>query len=411
MFPKLPQPQRHSKHGGCTERSEKVAPQNFVQPTIAARDESEEWTETDRRLMSRALLLAAKGIGRVSPGPLVGCVIAGPDGEVVGEGFYVYEDLKHAETYALEQAGARAKGATAYVSLEPHAHHGRTPPCTDALIKAGIRRVLVPLEDPNPHVSGKGFEHLRSAGVEVSVGLLATEADQLNEKYFHFMRTGRPFVHLKLATSLDGKIATRKGDSRWITGAESRARVHELRHEYDAILIGAGTAQADDPLLTDRSGKNRRRPLVRVVLDEKLRVSPDSRLVSSAKESLVLIFAGSDTSARAYDLESPGVEIVRNSTSGRDLIAILHELARRSLQSVLIEGGASVAGKFIDLGLVDKVSFFIAPIIIGGREAPTAVGGEGPAALVDALELQDVDVTEHGRDIEITGYPRKKNQG
>ena len=217
--------------------------------------------------MTRALMLAAEGVGQVSPGPLVGCVIAGPDGEVVGEGFYVYEKLKHAETYALEQAGARAQGATAYVSLEPHAHHGRTPPCTDALIRAGISRVVVPIEDPNPKVSGKGFEHLRSAGVEVSVGLLSREAEQLNEKYFHFMRTGRPFVHLKLAASLDGKIATRTGDSRWITGAESRMRAFmNCDTSMMRILIGAGTALADDPLLTDRSGKKRRRPLVRVVM-------------------------------------------------------------------------------------------------------------------------------------------------
>ena len=183
--------------------------------------------------MRLALALAEKGAGQVSPGPLVGCVIVSPAGEIMGEGFYVYEKLKHAETYALEQAGERARGATAYVSLEPHAHHGRTPPCSDALIKAGISRVVSPIEDPNPSVSGKGFAHLRAAGVDVAVGLLAREAQQLNEKYLQFMRTGRPFVHLKLAASLDGKIATRTGESQWITGSESRARVHELRHEYE----------------------------------------------------------------------------------------------------------------------------------------------------------------------------------
>ena len=365
-----------------------------------------DWTETDRRLMTRALMLAAEGVGQVSPSPLVGCVLAGPNGEVVGEGFYVYENLTHAETYALEQAGARAQGATAYVSLEPHAHHGRTPPCTDALIRAGIRRVVVPIEDPNPKVSGKGFEHLRSAGLEVSVGLLSREAEQLNEKYFHFMRTGRPFVHLKLAASLDGKIATRTGDSRWITGAESRMRVHELRHAYDAILIGAGTAQTDDPLLTDRSGRKRRRPLVRVVLDEALKISPESRLVGSAKEAPVVIFAGNaGVASHRTDLESSGVEVVRDSTNGRDFLAILEELGRRSLQSVLVEGGASVAGKFLDAGLVNKVSFFLAPIIIGGREAPNAIGGQGAEMLAQALQLENVEITQRGRDIEVTGYP------
>src|ERR1044071_1860286 len=200
-------------------------------------------------MMARALDLAVKGVGQVSPGPLVGCVVLSSAGEIVGEGFYIFEEIKHAETVALKLAGERARGGTAYVSLEPHAHHGRTSPCTDALIAAGIKRVVAPVEDLNPKVSGKGFDHLRNAGIEVQVGLLAEEAARLNETYMHFMRTGRPFVHLKLATSLDGKIATRTGDARWITGPESRARAHELRHKYDAILVGIGTASNDDPLL------------------------------------------------------------------------------------------------------------------------------------------------------------------
>jgi diaminohydroxyphosphoribosylaminopyrimidine deaminase / 5-amino-6-(5-phosphoribosylamino)uracil reductase len=367
--------------------------------------------ETDRRMMSRALELALRGAGQVSPGPLVGCVIVSSDGEVVGEGFYVYEELKHAETLALEQAGNKAKGATAYVSLEPHAHHGRTPPCTDSLVAAGIRRVVAPIEDPNPKVSGRGFDHLRAAGRQVSKGLMASEAEKVNEKYLHFMRTGRPFVHLKLAGSLDGKIATRTGDSRWITGAESRSRAHELRHEYDAILIGAGTALADDPLLTDRSGEKRRRPLVRVVLDETLKISPESQLVKSASESPVLIFAGDSASSKSEALESAGVEVVRDAANGRDLLAILEELGRRSLQSVLVEGGANVAGNFLEAGLVNKISFFIAPLIIGGREAPTAVGGKGAETLRDALELQDVEITQRGRDVEVTGYAKGKGEG
>jgi diaminohydroxyphosphoribosylaminopyrimidine deaminase/5-amino-6-(5-phosphoribosylamino)uracil reductase len=381
------------------------------QTTATAEGVVNDWTETDRFLMSRALELAARGVGLVSPGPLVGCVIASPEGEVLGEGFYVYEQLKHAETYALEQAEARAKGATAYVSLEPHAHHGRTPPCTDALIKAGIVRVVVPLEDPNPKVSGKGFAHLRAAGLEVSVGLLAREAEKLNEKYLHFMRTGRPFVHLKLAASLDGKIATRTGDSRWITGAESRARAHEMRHEYDAILIGAGTALADDPMLTDRSGRKRRRSLVRVLLDETLKVSPDSPLVKTAIETPLVIFAGDASPASKGALQARGVELVRDAANGRDLRLVLEELGRRSLQSVLVEGGANVAGHFLDAGLVNKVSFFIAPLIIGGREAPAAVGGQGAETLCAALELKDVEITQRGQDIEVTGYPKGKDEG
>jgi diaminohydroxyphosphoribosylaminopyrimidine deaminase/5-amino-6-(5-phosphoribosylamino)uracil reductase len=358
--------------------------------------------------MTRALALAAEGVGQVSPGPLVGCVIANPSGEVVGEGFYVYEKLKHAETYALEQAGLRARGATAYVSLEPHAHHGRTPPCTDALINAGLARVVFPIEDPNPKVSGKGIEHLRSANVQVSVGLLAREAEQLNEKYLHFMRTGRPFVHLKMALSLDGKIATRTGDSRWITGAEARQRVHELRHEYDAILVGAGTALTDDPLLTDRSVRPRRRPLVRVVLDETLKISPDSRMVATANEAPVVVFAGQEVKKSVVEeLQARSVEVVQGIW--RDLAETLGELGRRSIQSVLVEGGASVAGKLLDTGLINKVSFFIAPLIIGGREAPGAIAGRGAETLAQVLELEDVEVNTRGRDLEVTGYPKRRD--
>jgi diaminohydroxyphosphoribosylaminopyrimidine deaminase/5-amino-6-(5-phosphoribosylamino)uracil reductase len=353
--------------------------------------------------MARALELAQKGAALVSPGPLVGCVIA-RDGKTLGEGFYVFEEIKHAETLALEQARYLVEGATAYVSLEPHAHHGRTPPCTDALIEAGVTRVVAPIEDPNPKVSGRGFQHLRSVGVDVEVGLLAREAERQNEKYLHHMRTGRPFVHLKLAMSLDGKIATRTGDSRWITGEGSRARVHELRHEYDAILIGAGTAGVDDPLLTDRSGKVRRRPLARIVLDDRMHLSPESKLARTTAEAPVIVFSGSDVpDARRTSLESSGVEIVKGS-DGRDLLSVLNELGGRSFQSVLIEGGAGVAGKFLDAGLVNKVTVFIAPMIIGGREAPNAVGGEGVEVIADALKLQEVEVVQRDGDVEITGY-------
>lgn len=355
--------------------------------------------------MQRALDLAARGVGQVSPSPLVGCVIVDNEGEIVGEGFYLAERIKHAETLALEEAGAR--GATAYVSLEPHAHQGRTPPCTDALIRAGIKRVVSPCEDPNPLVSGRGFAHLQAAGVEVSVGVLAREAERLNEKYVHAQRTRRPFVHLKLATSLDGRISTRTNDSRWITGTESRAQVHRLRHEYDAILVGAGTANADDPLLTDRSGLPRGRPLVRVVLDDELSLSPDSQLARTAKESPVLVFAsGNADDARASALEARGVELVKLTGGSRDLRAVLAQLHERALQSVLVEGGATVAGLLVDARLIDKVTFFVAPLIIGGRDARTAIAGEGAARLADALRLRDVEITRRGDDLEITGYPK-----
>ena len=355
--------------------------------------------------MRRALQLAARGIGLVSPSPLVGCVIVSPRGDVVGEGFYVYEKISHAETIALEQAGEQTRGATAYVSLEPHAHFGRTPPCTEALIRTGIARVVAPIEDPNPLVSGRGFAHLRAAGVEVQTGLLEREATQLNEAYIHFMRHARPFVHLKLACSLDGRTATRTGDSRWITGEESRARVQELRHRYDAILIGAGTATTDNPLLTDRSGKARRLPLIRVVLDEKLCLSSTSQLAGTAREYPTLVFTSeSANEAALVELERRGVEVVRDASGGRDLQRVLQELANRSIQSVLVEGGAHVAGAFLDAGLIDKVSFFIAPIIIGGRDAQAAIGGTGAPRIADAVNLRDVEIRERGRDVELTGY-------
>ena len=369
----------------------------IIEPTMT-------WTETDRQMMARALDLAVQGMGQVSPGPLVGCVVVSATGEIVGEGFYVFEDIKHAETVALDLAGERAHGGTAYVSLEPHAHHGRTPPCTDALIAAGITRVVAPIEDLNPKVSGKGFAHLRAAGVQVETGLLSDEATQINEAYLHYMSTGLPFVHLKLALSLDGKIATRTGDSRWITGPTARVRVHELRHQYDAILVGAGTATTDDPLLTDRSGRPRRRPLVRVVLDRQVRLSPESRLATTTSETPVLVF-GDPESAGTAALRAQGVEIV--NAKQRDLHDVLRELGSRSLQSVLVEGGSTIAGEFLDAGLVNKVSVFIAPKIVGGADAPGAIGGRGVEAMSEALALERVTVVRQGEDIEVTGYPRK----
>jgi diaminohydroxyphosphoribosylaminopyrimidine deaminase / 5-amino-6-(5-phosphoribosylamino)uracil reductase len=312
--------------------------------------------------------------------------------------------VKHAEVLALEEAGERARGGTAYVSLEPHSHHGRTPPCTEALIRAGVSRVVAPIEDPNPLVSGRGFTALREAGIETSVGLLAHAAEQLNEKYCHSLRRGRPFVHLKLATSLDGRIATSTGDSRWITGEEARARVHLLRHEYDAILIGAGTARKDDPLLTDRSGQPRHRPLLRVVLDPLLALAPDSKLALSARTSPVLVFACAEAdAARAAALSERGVEVISAADGGREMTAVLTELHRRAVQGLLVEGGANVAGRLLRADLVNKATFFVAPLIIGG-DAIGAVGGTGALTVAEAIRLRDIAVTRHGTDVEITGY-------
>jgi diaminohydroxyphosphoribosylaminopyrimidine deaminase/5-amino-6-(5-phosphoribosylamino)uracil reductase len=359
-------------------------------------------------MMTRALELAAQGAGQVSPGPMVGTVIVDAAGVIAGEGFYLYEQVKHAETTALEQAGDRARGATAYVSLEPHAHRGRTQPCTDALINAGIKGVVAPIEDPNPRVSGRGFAHLRKAGVEVSTGLLADEAARLNEAYIHFMTIARPFVHLKLAVSLDGKVATFSGDSRWITSEEARARVHELRHQYDAIMVGGRTVIADDPLLTDRSGRKRRRPLVRVVIEQYLRMSPESQLAQTTEAAPVLIFAHGDSEPEMVSaLQSRGVEVISQEGSGLELSSVLEELGRRSIQSVLVEGGPILAGLLLDAGLVNKITFFIAPLIIGGQDAPSAIGGDGAERIADARKMENISVERRGPDIEVSGYPVK----
>ncbi|MFM9905289.1 MAG: bifunctional diaminohydroxyphosphoribosylaminopyrimidine deaminase/5-amino-6-(5-phosphoribosylamino)uracil reductase RibD [Pyrinomonadaceae bacterium] len=352
-----------------------------------------------------AIELAAKGVGLVSPNPLVGCVIVAPDGEIAGEGTYIYDNVVHAEAIALEQAGERADGGTAYVSLEPHSHQGKTPPCTDALIRAGIKRVVCPIEDPNPLVSGRGFEALRQAGVEVVTGILADDAEKQNEKFFCWHKKGRPFVHLKLAMSLDGRISLSDSVSIALSGDTARARVQDLRHEHDAILVGSNTAFVDNPSLTDRSGKPRRRPLVRVVLDNQLRIPLGAKLVATAREHPTIIFTNNQDSFKIEALQDHGVEIVTLEKGGRDLGGVLNELKEGNIQSVLVEGGSEVAGAFCDAGLVDKLSLIAAPFIIGGGQAPNAIGGDGAKSLAEALRLRNITTTKLGDDIEITGYP------
>ncbi len=341
----------------------------------------------------------------MSPNPLVGCVIVSAEGEIVGDGTYTYDGVTHAEVIALEQAGNKAKGGTAYVSLEPHSHHGKTSPCTEALINAGIKRVVCPIEDPNPLVSGKGFERLRSAGIEVVTGILADEASKLNEKFICWHQKQRPFVHLKLAMSLDGRISLNDSVSTALSGDAALERVQEFRHEHDAILIGGNTAFVDNPSLTDRSGKPRRRPLVRVILDNRLNIPVASSLVTTAVETPTVVFTNSRDKKKIGDLINQGVDVVELQMGGRDLSGVLAELKRRQLQSVLVEGGTEVAGSFCDARLVDKVTFIAAPLIVGGREAPNAIGGAGASDLSDALRLTDITTTKLGDDIEITGYP------
>lgn len=357
--------------------------------------------------LQKALDLAAKGVGLVSPNPLVGCVIVSADGDVLGEGTFAKDEVTHAEVIALNQAGERAKGGTAYVSLEPHDHHGKTPPCTEALINAGIKRVVCPMEDPNPLVSGKGFQRLREAGVEVSVGLLATEAERQNEKFICWHKKGRPFVHLKLAMSLDGRISLRDSVSTALSGDEASVRVQQLRHEHDAILVGSNTAVIDNPSLTDRSGLARRRPLARVILDNRLRLPLDSTLATTTTEAPTIVFTNYIAPTPVRLLQEKGVTVIPVEGGARNLESVLHELYKLDIQSVLVEGGTGVAGAFIDARLVDKVTLLAAPLIIGGSDAPLAVGGKGAATLADALRLEEINVTQLGSDIEVTGYPAR----
>jgi diaminohydroxyphosphoribosylaminopyrimidine deaminase / 5-amino-6-(5-phosphoribosylamino)uracil reductase len=361
------------------------------------------FSEIDLQMTRRALELASLGVGQVSPSPLVGCVIVGENGETVGEGTYIFDNIIHAEILALQKAGEKAKGGTAYVSLEPHAHFGRTEPCTEALINAGIKRVVAPIEDPNPLVSGKGFARLREKGIEVVTGILADEAARLNEKFILWHKQKRPFVHLKMAMSLDGRISLGNSISTTLSGENALRRVHELRHEHDAILVGGNTAFIDDPSLTDRSGKPRRRKLARVILDNRLRIPLEANVVKTANETPTMIVSNSGDEEKIGKLNECGVEIIQ--ADARNLNSVLEELRKRELQSVLVEGGTEIAGAFCDAKLVDKLTFIVAPIVIGGKDAPNAIGGNGVNSLEEALRLRDLEITKHGEDFEITGYP------
>jgi diaminohydroxyphosphoribosylaminopyrimidine deaminase/5-amino-6-(5-phosphoribosylamino)uracil reductase len=368
-------------------------------------DESSDLSEISIAHLRRTLALAREGTGLVSPNPLVGCVIVDKAGTVIGEGTYTYDGTIHAEAIALSQAGGRAEGGTAYISLEPHSHQGRTPPCTDALIAAKITHVVAPIEDPNPLVSGKGFAALRQAGIKVTTGILAEEAAELNEKFACWHHNKRPFVHLKLAVSLDGRISLNRSVSTAFSGSIALERVHELRHEHDAILIGANTALVDNPNLTDRSGKPRRRPLSRVILDNSLRLPKTHNLVLTAKEAPTLVVTSNIDPIDTVPLSDMGVDVIPVDGGPRNLPKVLEELYRREIQSVLVEGGSEVAGTFVDAGLVDKVTFLISPIIIGGKDAPTAIAGNGASDLATAWRLHSVRTRNFGDEIEITGYP------
>jgi len=359
----------------------------------------------DARWMRRALRLAARGF--TPPNPMVGCVLV-KNGAVVGEGFHPYAGAPHAEIYALQAAGAQARGATAYVTLEPCSHFGRTPPCAPALLAAGVARVVAAVADPNPKVAGQGLALLRGAGVEVTVGVLEEAARRLNEAFFHYQRTGRPFVILKAAMTLDGKIATRTGDSRWITSERARRYVHRLRAQCGAVLCGIGTALADDPLLTARLPGVPRQPL-RVILDTHLRLPVTSRLAATARDVPTLIAAGKNAQkCRAMALESCGIVVKYLSTDANGRIALpelLDELGRREIVSVLVEGGSKVHASFLEGRHAHRLLWFLAPKLVGGRDAPTPVEGAGVADMADALSLSPFRVRRYGPDLLLESAP------
>jgi diaminohydroxyphosphoribosylaminopyrimidine deaminase/5-amino-6-(5-phosphoribosylamino)uracil reductase len=339
---------------------------------------------------------------------MVGAVLV-KEGSVVGEGFHAFAGSDHAELEALREAESAAAGATLYVTLEPCCHYGRTPPCVDRIIQAGIRRVVAPCEDPNPAVSGKGFAALRAAGLSVDVGVLETEARRLNETFFTYIQTGRPFVILKAAASLDGKIATQTGDSRWITGESARQHVHHLRNEVDAVLVGIGTILRDNPMLTTRLGVPDQRDPTRVIVDNLARLPLRAQVINrSSTAPTILAVSAMAPRARVEALEREGVQVLMVPGSPRrvSLAHLMEVLGKMGFLSVMIEGGAEINASALQEGIVDKLLLFLAPILIGGKSTPTAVGGEGIQTLRQAKRLRDVRIERFGEDILIEGYLR-----
>jgi len=370
----------------------------------------------DELFMTQALELARQGVGLASPNPCVGAIVVDERGRIVGRGVHQYAKRKHAEVLALEEAGPLARGNTLYLNLEPCCHTGRTGPCTEAILAAGVGRLVAAMRDPNPLVGGKGFEQLRQAGVEVSEGILEPEARKLNEAFAHFIRTGKPFVTLKSAMTLDGKIAgaplnpaAGKGSTTYITGASALRQVHRLRHASDAILAGIGTVIADDPMLTDRSELPRRRPLLRVILDSHLRIPVDSRIVASAADDLI-VFCVDAADEKKDALESCGVRVERLPAGPEkrfpDLQCVLDRLGKMQITSLLVEGGATVNWAFLKAGAVDKVWFFYAPKILGGSASVGLASGEGFGTVADAAQLRDVSLHRYGEDFAVEGYLR-----
>lgn len=355
------------------------------------------------KYMRRALVLARKGVGKTGPNPAVGCVIV-RDGAIVGEGWHSKAGTPHAEVHALAAAGEMARDADVYVTLEPCSHFGKTPPCADALIRAGVGRVYAGMIDPNPRVSGRGIEMLRAAGISATLGILEDECWRVNEPFIKHVKTGLPFVVLKSALTMDGKSATAGGDARWITNERSRRYVHKLRSQYDAIMIGVGTAIADDPELTCRIPGGRD-PL-RVVVDSMLRISPDAKLFHLQSKAKTLIATISDDKGKIAGIMERGADLIfcREKDGRVDLQDLMSRLGRINVQSVLLEGGSTLAGEALRLGLVDKALLFYAPKLVGG-DGPGLFSGIGAERMEDAIRLKNVTIGRFAEDILIQGYP------
>lgn len=369
-----------------------------------------------------AMELAQRGIGLTSPNPLVGALLVDSDGDVVGSGVHTYDGVKHAEVLAIEQAGSKARGATLYVNLEPCSHRGRTGPCADAVIAAGIRRVVASMADPNPLVKGQGFGKLRAAGVELATGILEDDARQLNEAFAKYIRQRTPLITLKAAMTLDGKIAPPPGKDQappahgaggntggWITSETARAHVHELRHQNDAIMVGVGTVIADDPLLTDRSGQSRRRPLLRVIVDSLLRLPLESRVVQTAQSDVLVLcsFAEEKKKKRLLDHGIRVEQVAYASTDGRPSMAgVAKRLGELEITSMIIEGGAMVNGAALASGIVDKVFLYYAPKILAGTGAVPFASGPGFQRMSDAAYVRSLRLHRFGEDFAVEGYLR-----
>ncbi|MFH0926846.1 MAG: bifunctional diaminohydroxyphosphoribosylaminopyrimidine deaminase/5-amino-6-(5-phosphoribosylamino)uracil reductase RibD [bacterium] len=366
---------------------------------------------SDIDFMSEALGLAKKGLGRTSPNPSVGAVVV-KDGEIIGSGFHKTAGQPHAEISSLEEARENAKGATLYTNIEPCCHHGRTPPCVEAIIKSGIKRVVIAMQDPNPKVNGKGIEILQRHKIEVITGILEQKARKLNEIFIKYITTNTPFVILKLALTMDGKIATKTGDSRWISGEKGRLYVHKMRNVVDAIMIGIGTVIRDNPRLTTRlPARYQPRDAKRVIIDSLLKVPTKAEIFSqSSSDEIIIITTFNAPQERVKNLEKVGAKILFVPSTGNNKVSLKHaiiELSKLEITSVMIEGGSEISASSLQEGIVDKVIFFIAPKIIGGNSAPCAVGGEGVATLEEAIKLENIKMCRLGDDLMLEGYVKK----